>query len=173
MKISTKTGDSGRTKLVFGRDALKCSPRVRAYGALDDFSAALGLARAFAKGGEAEYILGIQKKLVFLMTELATEKDDFPKLKEKNFRLLGEGDLAEIEAEIEKLEGGGAGFDGWFHAGDTPLQAALDAARARCRSAEREIVALNEGEGLARDFPLKYVNRLSDLLMLMAKNQRG
>ena len=48
MKISTKTGDAGKTKLMFGRDVFKCDQRVCAYGALDDFSATLGLARSFA-----------------------------------------------------------------------------------------------------------------------------
>ncbi len=169
MKISTKNGDLGRTKLMFGKDVLKCAPRVKAYGAIDDFSATLGLARSYADKELSAFILGLQEKLVFLMTELATDKSDFHKLEEKNFKLLGDGDLKELETNIDRLESGGDVFSGWAHSGETHLQAALDMARARCTSAEREIVALNAEEPLARDFPLKYINRLSDLLWLLAQ----
>ena len=133
MKISTKTGDAGRTKLMFGRDVSKSSQRVRAYGAVDDFSATLGLARSFA-GKE-----------------------------------LGDGDLKSLEDRIESAERDGDIFSGWTHSGETHLQAALDMARARCRNAEREIVGLAESEGLARDFPLVYINRLSDYLWILAQ----
>lgn len=104
MKISTKTGDAGRTKLMFGRDVSKASQRVRAYGALDDFSATLGLARSFAGGELAAFVLELQESLVFLMTELATDKADFPKLAEKNIRMLGGADLEVLEAKIEAAE---------------------------------------------------------------------
>ena len=75
-----------------------------------------------------------------------------------------------VEAQIDAYEGGGNTFMGWTHSGENSLQASLDMARARCRNAEREIVKLAEADGLARDFPLRYVNRLSDLLYLMAQD---
>ncbi len=170
MKISTKNGDGGKTKLVFMREVSKASPNVCAYGALDDCSATIGLARSFAPEETAKKLLRIQEKLVFLMTELATAREDFPKLAEKNIKTLGESDLAELEAQIDAYEGGGNTFMGWTHSGENSLQASLDMARARCRNAEREIVKLAEADGLARDFPLRYVNRLSDLLYLMAQD---
>ncbi|MBP3526693.1 MAG: ATP:cob(I)alamin adenosyltransferase [Opitutales bacterium] len=169
MKISTKTGDAGRTKLMFGRDVSKASQRVRAYGALDDFSATLGLARSFAGGELAAFVLELQESLVFLMTELATDKADFPKLAEKNIRTLGGADLEVLEKKIEAAEAAGDVFSGWAHSGETHLQAALDMARARCRAAEREIAALAESGELARPFPLAYINRLSDLLWILAQ----
>lgn len=169
MKISTKAGDAGRTKLMFGRDASKASQRVRAYGALDDFSATLGLARSFAGAELAAFILGLQESLVFLMTELATDAGDFPKLAEKNIRTLGDADQKALEERIEAAEAAGDAFSGWAHSGETHLQAALDMARARCRAAEREIAALSESGGLARPFPLVYINRLSDLLWILAQ----
>ena len=101
MKISTKTGDAGRTKLMFGRDVSKSSQRVRAYGAVDDFSATLGLARSFAGKELGAEILGIQESLVCLMTELATKKEDFHLLTEKKLRLLGDGDLKSQPRETE------------------------------------------------------------------------
>ncbi len=169
MKISTKVGDKGKTKLVFMREVSKASVRVCAYGALDDCSATIGLARAFADEELASTLLQIQEKLVFLMTELATSKEDFPKLAEKSFKLLDESDLSELESKIEELEKDGTVFAGWTHSGETPLQAALDMSRARCRNAEREIVRLAETEGLGRDFPLTYINRLSDFLYLQSQ----
>ena len=170
MKISTKTGDKGKTKLVFMREVSKASQRVCAYGALDDCSATIGLARSFADSELASKLLNIQEKLVFLMTELATAKEDFQKLVEKNIRLLGDEDLSELESQIDELESDGSVFQGWTHSGENSLQAALDMARARCRNAEREIVRLSENDELERDFPIVYVNRLSDLLYLMAQN---
>lgn len=169
MRISTKGGDFGKTKLVFLREVSKASARVCAYGAVDEFSATLGFARAFATGELNAKILHIQERLVFLMTELATAKDDFQKLAERKIKTLDEPDLAEIETQIEQYEKIGNIFDGWTHSGENPLQAALDMARARCRTAEREIVKLAESEGLARNFPLQYINRLADLLYLMSQ----
>lgn len=169
MKISTKGGDKGQTSLVFGRRVSKSNPRVRAYGAVDEFSAQLAMARAFAGKTElAAGLLKLQEKLVQLMTELATAKEDFPKLAEKNVKILGDEDLSEIENKIESIETARGTFSGWKHPGDTPLEAALDLARAKCRAAEREIVALSEAGELARDFPLTYINRLSDLLYLLS-----
>lgn len=104
-----------------------------------------------------------------LMTELATKKEDFHLLTEKKLRLLGDGDLKSLEDRIESAERDGDIFSGWTHSGETHLQAALDMARARCRNAEREIVGLAESEGLARDFPLVYINRLSDYLWILAQ----
>ena len=171
MKISTKGGDKGSTSLMFGRRVSKACQRVRTYGMVDELSATIAMARAFAKDDDlAKQLLSIQENLVLLMTELATAKEDFSKLAEKNIKLLDDTNLAEIEAKIDEIESKGNVFDGWKHAGDTPLSATLDMARVKCRAAEREIVALNEEEGLARDFPLIYINRLSDYIYLLSIN---
>jgi len=169
MKISTKTGDSGKTKLMFGREVLKCDIRVSAYGALDDFSATLGLARSFADKELGGFIKHIQEQLVFLMTELATSNDDYPKLAQKGMTLISEADLKEIEDKINSIEQDATLFSGWTHSGETHLQAALDMSRARCRATEREMVKLNTFEPLPRALPLIYINRLSDLMWLLAQ----
>ncbi len=171
MKISTKGGDKGSTSLMFGKRVSKACQRVRTYGMVDELSASIAMARAFATDKSlAEQLLKIQQKLVLLMTELATAKEDFPKLAEKNIKLLNETDLAEIESKIDEIESNGNVFNGWKHAGDTQISAMLDMARVKCRATEREIVALNETEGLARDFPLIYINRLSDYIYLLSIN---
>ncbi|MBO5255797.1 MAG: cob(I)yrinic acid a,c-diamide adenosyltransferase [Opitutales bacterium] len=171
MKISTKGGDKGSTSLMFGKRVSKACQRVRTYGMVDELSATIAMARAFAKDDNlAKQLLCIQENLVLLMTELATAKEDFPKLAQKNIKLLDDTTLDEIESKIDEIESKGNIFNGWKHAGDTPLSAALDMARVKCRATEREIVALNEEEGLARNFPLVYINRLSDYIYLLSIN---
>ena len=87
-------------------------------------------------------------------------------LAEKNIKLLSDSDLSELENKIEQIESSGNIFNGWRHLGETPLEAALDVARTKARASEREIVLLNEQEKLAREMPLVYINRLSDLIYL-------
>ena len=170
MKISTKTGDEGKTGLMFGKRVSKSDARVCAYGAVDDFSATLGLARAFSPVSLSTFLLGIQENLIILMTELAIDQSDWAKVEEKKIRLLGEKELGELEAKIDELEGDGSVFNNWSHSGENPLQAALEMSRTRCRFAEREIVKLHELSPLPRIFPITYINRLSDLLWLLANS---
>ena len=169
MSISTKGGDKGRTSLMFGRRVGKDSARVCAYGGVDELSAALGTARALAGGIDpelAEAILGVQRTLVSLMTELATASEDFPKLADKGIPLAGDAELAEIETRIGALEAGREGLMEWQIPGSSPLNAALNTARTICRRAERETVRLNSAEPLPRAFPIVYLNRLADLVFL-------
>lgn len=169
MKISTKTGDGGTCALMFGERVSKASPRVAAYGTVDEFCAALGAARAKAQCPKLKgEILEVQNSLIKLMTELATSPKNFGRLAEKNIGLLDDGDLAKIEAKISKMEAEEGSFSGWKMPGETELDAAFNLARAICRRAERETARLNETEPLPRDFPLRYLNRLSDLAYLWA-----
>lgn len=169
MKITTKGGDNATTSLMFGRRVSKAHPRVRAYGAVDELSATTALARAFAAGTPlADELLQLQKRLVLLMTELATANEDYPKLAEKHVALLDDTHLAELEKRIAEFEEHSEKFTDWKYAGETPLDATLDLARTRCRAAEREIAALNELEPLPRPFVLKYINRLSDYFFATA-----
>ena len=167
MNISTKGGDKGETSLMFGRRVGKDCRRVCAYGALDELSAALGLARASCENSQfAEDILNVQKDLIKLMTELATAAEDFNKLLEKNITLLGEEDLARVESQIDKLEECGSAPKEWRIPGANQSEAALNLARTICRRAEREIVALDAEEPTPRKLPLVYLNRLADLIFL-------
>src|SRR5439155_22639296 len=80
MSIVTKTGDKGTTALMYNRRVSKCHPRVEAYGCVDELNAALGLARA---GAEQEFVrrnlLAVQKDLVSVIGELATQVEDLPR----------------------------------------------------------------------------------------------
>ena len=111
MKISTKGGDKGTTSLMFGKRVSKACQRVRTYGMVDELSASIAMARAFTTDSNLnKELLKIQENLVLLMTELATANEDFPKLAEKNIKLLDETHLAEIESKIDEIESKGNMF---------------------------------------------------------------
>ena len=169
MSIATRTGDQGKTGLMYGRRVDKFDVRVETYGTVDELNAALGLARAHAELPliKSELLL-IQKQLVALMGELAvapedTEryaKDKYPKLKPEMLQHLDD-----LVARIEKEK---ITFDGWATPGANVASAALDVARTVCRRAERLVAKLassNEIDLLV----IRYLNRLSDLLWLMAR----
>ncbi|MBO6103438.1 MAG: cob(I)yrinic acid a,c-diamide adenosyltransferase [Opitutales bacterium] len=167
MKISTKTGDKGECSLMFAKRVPKFSQRVCAYGAVDEFSAALGLARAHSESESLNQdISEVLRALIKLMTELATPPEKFSLLAEKNIPILAPADLEKIERLIDALESGGSTFCGWTIPGENPLEARLNFARTLCRRAERETARLNAEEPLERGLPLAYLNRLSDLIYL-------
>src|SRR5208282_5827389 len=87
--IVTKTGDDGTTGLMYNRRVSKCHPRVEAYGAVDELNTALGLARAAAPPFNlAEQVIVIQKELVILMGELATQPEDLPRYLQNGFSVV-------------------------------------------------------------------------------------
>jgi len=172
MSIVTKTGDQGQTALMYNRRVSKCHPRVNAYGGVDELNAALGMARATAK---AEFVrtnlLAIQKDLVVLMGELATAIEDLPRFLKDGFSQVGPAMTAKLEDFVSKIQAEGGVFHGWAMPGGTLASAALDLARTVCRRAEREICSLHEAGQLNNPEILIYLNRLSDLLWLLARQE--
>jgi cob(I)alamin adenosyltransferase len=130
MSIATRTGDMGKTSLMYGRRVEKFDLRVETYGTVDELNAALGMARAQAGLPlvQTELLL-IQKQLVALMGELAVApqdaeryaKDKYPKLKPEMLQHLDD-----LVAKIEKEK---ITFDGWATPGASVASAALDVAR--------------------------------------------
>jgi cob(I)alamin adenosyltransferase len=169
MSIATRTGDDGTTALAFGRRVAKNHPRVKAYGAVDEFSSALGLARAFAqKPSHKETILRIQKDLLRIMAILAVDDADRGKMGAR-YNPIADADVAYLDNLVKELEKTTPPFTGWVLPGDDPASAHLHHARTVCRRAEREIAAVAE-TGQKVDAPLlQYVNRLSDLCWLLAR----
>ncbi len=169
MSIATKTGDLGTTALMFNRRISKCHPRVEAFGSIDELNAALGLARA---GAELETLrqrlLTIQNHLVVLMGELATDPQDRDRYAAGYPRLLPEH-TAQLDRWIQEFEARGPGLHGWAMPGTNLSAAALDLARTVCRRAERRVCALGEAGGLPNPEIMVYLNRLSDVLWLMAR----
>ena len=167
MSIVTKTGDRGTTSLMYGRRVSKTHPRVQAFGAVDELNAALGLVRATAPPG-AENVLAIQKDLVALMGELATAAEDLPRYTKDGFALLDAAKTARLETLVHEIELG-IEIKGWIMPGGTLHSAALDNARAACRRAERGVCALQEAGELSNPEIIVYLNRLADLLWLLAR----
>jgi cob(I)alamin adenosyltransferase len=170
MSIVTKTGDKGMTALMYGRRVSKCDPRVEAYGCVDELNTALGLARAAADHGFVrDHLLLIQKDLVTLMGELATAVEDLPRYVKDGYPLVTSQLTHKLDGLVKEIEGQSVSFKGWATPGACPSSAALDLARTVCRRAERRVCALQEAGQLHNSEIIIYLNRLADLLWLLAR----
>jgi cob(I)alamin adenosyltransferase len=170
MSIVTKTGDKGMTALMYGRRVSKCHPRVEAYGCVDELNTALGLARA---SGQHDFIqtnlLVIQKDLVIVMGELATAVEDLPRYVKDGYSLVTSQLTHKLDALVKEIEAQSVSFKGWATPGACLNSAALDVARTVCRRAERRACALQEADQLQNSEIIIYLNRLADLLWLLAR----
>ena len=180
MRIYTKKGDTGTTGLLFGGDRVsKADLRTDAYGTTDEAVSALGLARA-AIGGEtdrtevrlAELILRLQRELFVVGAELATHADRRARLTDAVTRVTP-AMVAALEAEIDSLEELVEQPKEFVLPGETPTGAALDLARTTVRRAERRSVALADAGELPDSQVVPYLNRLADLLFVMARAADG
>jgi cob(I)alamin adenosyltransferase len=170
MSIVTRTGDKGTTAVMYGRRVSKCDRRVEAYGTVDELNAALGLARATASQDHIRvWILLIQQDLVSLMGELATAVEDLPRYVKDGYTLVTSAMTHKLDAVVKEIEAQSITFKGWATPGNTHNAAALDVARTVCRRAERRVVALQDAEQLHNAEIIIYLNRLADLLWLMAR----
>lgn len=170
MSIATKTGDSGTTGLMYNRRVSKCHPRVEAYGAVDELNAAIGMARATAQNQfVAENLLAIQKDLVVVMGELATQVEDLPRYAKDGFTFVTSELTVKLDRLVGEIEAQKVSFKGWATPGGNLNSAALDVARTTCRRAERRVCALQEGNELQNPEIIIYLNRLSDTLWLLAR----
>jgi cob(I)alamin adenosyltransferase len=169
MSIATRTGDDGTTALMYGRRLPKHDLRVETYGTVDELNAALGLARAHAGAGPiGDLLLSIQKQLVTLMGTLAVAPQDAARYAADKYPKLEPAMLAGLDAEVARLEAGKIVFDGWATPGATVGAATLDVARTVCRRAER-LVARLHAQDPVDSLVIHYLNRLSDLLWLLAR----
>jgi cob(I)alamin adenosyltransferase len=174
MSIVTRTGDEGETSLLFGKRLAKTDPRIEAVGALDELNAGLGVVRA--TGGSADTVTMIdrlQERLVGLMGEVGILPEDAGKYAEKGYPVLEAGHVAELDAEADRLEAKGLNFEGWARPGaaGSLVAAHLDVARTLCRRAERRVLAL--GTGVSNSNVGVFLNRASDVLWLMARDEEG
>lgn len=170
MSIVTRTGDQGTTALMYGRRVSKCHPRVEAYGCVDELNTALGVARASA-GHDflRDNLVLIQRDLVTLMGELATAVEDLPRYVKDGYHLVTPAMTQKLEALVKEIEAQNVSFKGWATPGACANSAALDVARTVCRRAERRVCALQEADQLQNSEIIIYLNRLADLLWLLAR----
>jgi cob(I)alamin adenosyltransferase len=170
MSIVTKRGDQGMTVLMYNRQVSKCHPRVEAFGAVDELNAALGLARAaVAPDRSHESLAAVQADLVVLMGELATAVEDLPRYVKDGYSLVTPAMTATLEKWITDLETMKVSGKGWATPGAKQGSAALDLARTVCRRAERRACALQDKGELHNSEIVIYLNRLSDLLWVLAR----
>lgn len=172
-KVYTRTGDKGETALVGGKRVPKDSPRIDAYGTIDELNAVVGLARTFndekLQAGNAHEFLDailrqIQDQLFDLGSELATP-DDFTY---DGMYRVGESEVKKLEEVIDECQKQLEPLKSFILPGGGKIAAYLHQSRTVCRRAEREILRLSRAEPLS-EWPLKYVNRLSDLLFVLSR----
>ena len=165
-RIYTRGGDKGETSLSDGARVAKHDLRVAAYGEVDEANACIGLARLHS-GGELDEMLGrIQNDLFDLGADLATPEAEAPKY--PPLRVTA-GQVERLEQEIDKINAGLAPLESFVLPGGTPASAYLHLARTVTRRAERRMTELIERETVNPD-ALRYVNRLSDLLFVLARH---
>jgi cob(I)alamin adenosyltransferase len=171
--IVTRTGDGGDTGLLYGGRVSKADPRTEAYGSIDEAISALGAARAVVVDrARHAIILRIQSELFTVGAELATDATEVQNL-EKHFLVVSPEFTARVEKEIDDLESTVQLPDAFVIPGGTPSGAALDVARTVLRRAERRIVALRISNIAVSSELLRYVNRLSDLVFMLARAEEG
>ncbi len=167
-RVVTRTGDGGTTGLAGGQRVRKSSPRVHAYGEVDELNSCLGLAAALQADPELVQVLEqVQHRLFSVGADLATPPGTRgPRVEEAL--------VAELEALMEPLMSGLPPLEEFVLPGGSPAGAALHLARTVCRRAERACATLAEQEAVTPQV-LVYLNRLSDLLFVLARvaNRRG
>lgn len=167
MSIVTKTGDQGETSLMYGRRVPKNHPRVEAYGAVDELTAALGLARANCDDKfVVDQVLAVQKDLINVMGELSTLPEDRQRYTKDGFQVVDAKMVDRIHAVIADLEKDQSLYPkDWVIPGANAVAAALDLARTICRRAERHVAILKDSNPEI----LRYLNRLSDFCWILAR----
>ncbi|HXG26764.1 MAG TPA: cob(I)yrinic acid a,c-diamide adenosyltransferase [Candidatus Binatia bacterium] len=179
--VATTRGDDGTTGLLYGGERIqKDDPRVEAYGTIDEAIAALGLARAWlgvkrnrgtlpaGLGGLAPLILRFQRELFVAGAELATNPDAWDRLEDHRTRVSAamvrgvEETLVELERHLDMP-------NEFVVPGETPTSAALELARTILRRAERRVVALRRDGLIPGDKLIPYLNRLADLVWVLAR----
>ena len=176
-RVYTRTGDRGETALVGGTRVPKDSPRIVAYGTLDELNAAVGLARVFnaerlGQGGAArphhEWLDGVLRKIQNQIFDLGSELATPPAAAYEGMFHVSEAEVTELEQLMDRCQRELAPLKSFVLPGGGRIQGFLHQARTVCRRAEREILALSRVEPIG-EWPLRYVNRLSDVFFVLGR----
>ena len=167
MKIYTKRGDAGQTDLLGGPRVAKDDLRVEAYGAVDELNATLGVCATQTRHADFQQLLA---KLQGWMFDLGgyLASPDAARREKGRVPEPRDADVAEMEVAIDAFERELTPLKRFILPGGTPAAASFHVARTVCRRAERRAVALHHAEPLS-DAALRLLNRLSDLLFVMAR----
>ena len=168
MKIYTKTGDEGKTSLFDNSRVWKSDQRIMSYGAVDELNSSLGIALSLELDSEIkEILIRLQNDLFIVGSDLAN-----PNMSDKKIRTTPEM-ITFLEQKIDLLEPQLESLTSFILPGGTLLASILHLSRTISRRAETHVIALSQNEEINRDAAI-YLNRLSDLMFIMARavNQR-
>lgn len=188
MKIYTKTGDDGTTGLFGGPRVSKDDPRITAYGTVDELNALLGVAASFCRVGDGltareakseelspqqsavlDLLAGIQSDLFSIGAQLAT-----PEPEKHGMDLLTHARIEALESAIDEAERDLSPLKNFILPGGSLAASMLHLARTVCRRAERDVIRFAKASGTnAYEFPIVFLNRLSDLLFVLARWQNA
>jgi len=172
-RVYTRRGDRGETDLVGGPRAAKDSPRIEAFGTVDELNASLGVVRAFNAAERDRHpacatlddlLRRIQSELFDLGAQLATP----PEAWQEGMFQLGDAHVRWLEAQIDRCQADLQPLGSFVLPGGGRTSALLHVARTVCRRAERQVLALMRHATLS-ETPLAYLNRLSDLLFVLSR----
>jgi cob(I)alamin adenosyltransferase len=158
-------GDTGATGLSGGIRVSKASPRVEAYGTLDELISSMGFARAICPNEELSTVTKAIQKELFKVASAISTPPEVP----KGIPIIDDGMVDALTAHVHRMEAIPGMLDDWSLPGEDPVSTAYDVARTICRRAERLVVGLMEGGMPLQPNILRYLNRLSDVLWLMGR----
>ncbi len=168
-RVYTKFGDTGETSLLYGGRVSKNSPNTEAYGITDEAVSAMGMARAFTSDQRVNDLLReLQRELFTIAAELATDPDKY-ELFQQHFQPVTVEMVDHLEEAIDTLEQDFTMPTVFILPGGSPASAAIDLARCIIRTAERRVVAMAEQDLLTNGLIMTYLNRLGDLLFVLAR----
>jgi cob(I)alamin adenosyltransferase len=160
--VSTGRGDDGTTTLLGSGRMGKNDPRIVALGDVDEASSFLGLARAEAEEEVGELLIGLQRLLYRVMGDVAMPKEE---------DVVGEDDLEFLDGTLQEWRGRTEIPREFVIPGESRVGALLDVARSVVRRAERSLIAAGYAD--AHPHAVRVVNRLSDLLFVLARSADG
>ena len=167
MKIYTKTGDKGKTSLIGGTKVYKSDIRIEAYGTIDEVNSFIGLCLDHLKSHNVNNVLSeIQDRLFTIGSALACDPEKETKLKIPD---LHEADIELLEKEMDKMNEVLPVMRSFILPGGHIAVSTLHVARCVCRRAERCCVRMQEKEMEIESLIIKYLNRLSDYLFVLAR----
>lgn len=167
MKIYTKTGDKGKTSLIGGTKVFKSDPRIESYGTVDELNSFVGLCLDQLKSDNIPNVLaGIQDRLFTIGSALACDPEKETKLKIPD---LHEEDIVILEKEIDTMNEVLPVMKSFILPGGHVTVSTLHITRTVCRRAERCCVRMQKKEIEVEPLIIKYLNRLSDYLFVLAR----
>jgi cob(I)alamin adenosyltransferase len=173
VRIYTRGGDDGTTGLLYGGRVDKSDLRTEAYGTTDEAVAALGMARVFiADSALADLVLHLQRELFVVGSELATAAENARKLTPGTTKVTA-AMVEELERLIDDYTGRIRMPEEFIVPGESRGSSFLDFARTVVRRAERHAVAMDRAGMLADREALRYLNRLADLVFVLARYEEG